>query len=68
MTVKTLIEKLREFPLNMEVLVNVDEGDFDVAPVEKLTVTSVTWNEGRESEPPKGEGWPKEDCLVLSEH
>jgi hypothetical protein len=67
MTVEKLIEKLSEYPKDMEVLINVDDGDFDIAPVEVLIVKSVTWNEGRESEPPKGEDWPEEDCLILSE-
>lgn len=67
MTVKQLIEKLQDFSENMEVGVRVYDDEHDFAPVENLDEIEVEWNEGFGSEPPKGEKWPKEKVLVISE-
>lgn len=67
MTVKDLIEKLKEYPKDMDVLLVAEDDDFSYAPLEDLSVKSVTWSEGPGCQPPKGEEWPEYDCLILSE-
>lgn len=64
MTVQNLIEKLKQFPLGMEVLLKVEDAEFDTIPLEDMAVVTIIFSEenGEKKEP-----WSEEKCLLLGE-
>lgn len=64
MTVKQLIEKLKEFPQDMDVILYNEDAEFTHFPLEYVEQKNVRFCE--DPDDPEKEPYCDEECIVLS--